>query len=150
MNIRITWPTIVYLKEDSIHVARPSIKYWYASMTSAEPRESRAAAFNLMEDALDACQQAEEMTTSLRKREEQLQTFADQLEQLVKERTQELVQSRDSLRALAQQVGLAEQYERKRLATELHDHLQQMLVLLRSLIVRAASEACVRQAEERD
>ena len=44
-------------------------------------------------------------------------------------RTQELVQSQDRLRALATELNLAEQRERKRLAEELHDHLQQMLVL---------------------
>lgn len=47
----------------------------------------------------------------------------------MKERTQELEQSRERLRALATELNLAEQRERRRLATELHDHLQQMLVL---------------------
>jgi PAS domain S-box-containing protein len=65
----------------------------------------------------------------LRQHQEQLQAFADQLEQLVDERTQELVQSRDQLRALATELNLAEQRERKRLAGELHDYLAQLLVL---------------------
>jgi signal transduction histidine kinase len=46
----------------------------------------------------------------------------------VAERTQELVASQERLRALATELNLAEQRERKRLASELHDHLQQMLV----------------------
>jgi len=66
---------------------------------------------------------------ALRKSEERLREFATQLEQLVGERTQELVQSQTRLRALATELNLAEQRERKRLAAELHDHLQQMLVL---------------------
>ena len=65
----------------------------------------------------------------LRRQQEQLQAFADQLEQLVDERTQELVQSRDQLRALATELNLAEQRERKRVASELHDYLAQLLVL---------------------
>jgi PAS domain S-box-containing protein len=65
----------------------------------------------------------------LRKNQDQLQAFANQLEQLVDERTQELVQSRDQLRALATELNLAEQRERKRLAAELHDYLAQLLVL---------------------
>ena len=65
----------------------------------------------------------------LRHQQDQLQAFADQLEQLVDERTQELVQSRDQLRALATELNLAEQRERKRLAAELHDYLAQLLVL---------------------
>ncbi len=65
----------------------------------------------------------------LRQQQGQLQAFADQLEQLVNKRTQELVQSRDQLRALAKELNLAEQRERKRVAAELHDYLAQLLVL---------------------
>jgi PAS domain S-box-containing protein len=65
----------------------------------------------------------------LRQHQDQLQAFANQLEQLVEERTQELVQSRDHLRALATELNLAEQRERKRVAAELHDYLAQLLVL---------------------
>lgn len=60
----------------------------------------------------------------------QQQKFAEELERKVSERTQELVSSQDQLRALATELNLAEQRERKRLATELHDHLAQMLVLV--------------------
>jgi PAS domain S-box-containing protein len=66
---------------------------------------------------------------ALRCSEDRLREFAAQLEQLVAERTHELVQSQGRLRALATELNLAEQRERKRLAAELHDHLQQMLVL---------------------
>jgi PAS domain S-box-containing protein len=65
----------------------------------------------------------------LRQHQDQLQAFANQLEQLVDERTQELVHSRDHLRALATELNLAEQRERKRVAAELHDYLAQLLVL---------------------
>jgi PAS domain S-box-containing protein len=58
-----------------------------------------------------------------------LERFADELEQQVASRTHELVRSQDRLRALATELSLTEQRERKRLATELHDHLQQLLVL---------------------
>ena len=53
--------------------------------------------------------------------EERFRALADQLEHLVKERTEELVQSQDCLRALATELNLAEHRERKRLADELHD-----------------------------
>ena len=66
---------------------------------------------------------------ALRASEERLRTFAGHLEILVDERTQELVQSQDRLRALATELNLAEQRERARLTTELHDYLQQMLVI---------------------
>ena len=61
--------------------------------------------------------------------EEQLRKFADELEQLVAERTKELVQSQDRLRGLASELILVEHRERKRLASDLHDYLAQLLVL---------------------
>lgn len=67
--------------------------------------------------------------TARKDSEARLRSFSDRLEQLVGERTEELLQSRDRLRAMATELNLAEQRERKRLATELHDHLQQLLVL---------------------
>ncbi|MEP7151770.1 MAG: PAS domain S-box protein, partial [Nitrospira sp.] len=59
---------------------------------------------------------------ALRESEDKLRRLAGQLEQLVVERTVRL-------RALATELNLTEQRERQRLATELHDHLQQLLVL---------------------
>lgn len=67
--------------------------------------------------------------TARKESEAQLRSFSDRLEQLVEQRTAELLQSRDRLRTMATELNLAEQRERKRLATELHDHLQQLLVL---------------------
>jgi PAS domain S-box-containing protein len=61
--------------------------------------------------------------------EEELRRWKDELERRVEERTREVVQSQQRLRALATELNLTEQRERQRLATELHDHLQQLLVL---------------------
>ena len=66
---------------------------------------------------------------ALRENEGRLRAFSGQLEQEVQERTEELEQSQDRLRALATELNLAEQRERKRLAGELHDYLAQLLVL---------------------
>jgi len=57
-----------------------------------------------------------------------LERSAEELEREVEVRTKELVRSQNRLRAMATELNLTEQRERKRLATELHDHLQQMLV----------------------
>ncbi len=72
--------------------------------------------------------------TDRKQAEERLAQFTAELEQRVAERTYELAQSEDHLRTMATELNLAEQRERKRLATELHDHLQQMLVLGRLTI----------------
>ena len=69
--------------------------------------------------------------SNLRKSEEQLRTFTEKLERVVETRTMELVQSQERLRALAADVNLAEQRERQRLATDLHDYLGQLLALCR-------------------
>lgn len=61
--------------------------------------------------------------------EERLRSFTEELEAQVEDRTRDLMQSQDRLRALTTDLNLAELRERKRLATELHDHLQQILVL---------------------
>lgn len=68
---------------------------------------------------------------------ETLRRFAAELEQRVKERTGELIQSQERLRALTTELNLTEQRERKRLATDLHDHLAQLLVLGRLKLSQA-------------
>ena len=57
--------------------------------------------------------------------EQRLQHWNEQLEQRVAERTQELIQSQERLRALATELNLAEQRERNRVANDLHDYLAQ-------------------------
>jgi PAS domain S-box-containing protein len=80
---------------------------------------------SIIED-IDDRKQAEE---ALREAQAHLQRWNVELEQAVNVKTAELRQSQDRLRALTSELNLAEQRERKRLATELHDHLQQMLVV---------------------
>jgi PAS domain S-box-containing protein len=75
--------------------------------------------------------------TARKQAEEQLQRWTSELEQAVASRTQSLRQSEERLRALATELNLAEQRERNRLATELHDHLAQMLVLGRLKLSQA-------------
>lgn len=67
---------------------------------------------------------------TLRASEERLRIFAAKLEQRVEERTSELVVSQERLRALANELNRTEQRERKRMATELHDYLAQLLALV--------------------
>ena len=66
--------------------------------------------------------------TEIKEAQERLERWAVELEQAVNVKTAELHESHARLRAMSTELNLAEQRERKRLATELHDHLQQMLV----------------------
>jgi len=68
-------------------------------------------------------------TTERKLAQLRVERFADELEQEVARRTEQLVHSQEDLRRLATELNLTEQRERQRLATELHDHLQQLLVL---------------------
>ena len=68
--------------------------------------------------------------------------LAEELEDRVNERTKELVQSQTLLRQLASELTIAEQRERRRIATDLHDYLAQLLVCARLKVSqsRARSE----------
>jgi PAS domain S-box-containing protein len=83
-----------------------------------------------------------------------LEEFNEELERQVAERTHELMASRNQLRALTTELNLTEQRERKRLAGELHDHLAQMLVLVRLKLAQAkrgpvsSSLESIREAED--
>lgn len=63
--------------------------------------------------------------------EQRLHESASELEQRIAERTQELLTSQERLRALASELTLTEQRERRRLATDLHDYLAQLVVASR-------------------
>ena len=69
--------------------------------------------------------------TDSKEAEERLQRWSIDLERAVDTKTAELQQSQEQLRALATELTLTEQRERKRLATELHDYLAQLLVVMR-------------------
>ena len=69
--------------------------------------------------------------------EEQLQEWTEELEERVHERTQALLLSQERLRALASDLSSTEQQERRRLATELHDYLAQLLVVGRMKLGQA-------------
>jgi len=72
--------------------------------------------------------------------EERLRQLTGTLEERVKERTQQLSTSYIRLRALAKDLTIAEQTERRRLATELHDYLAQMLVVTRMKVAQLLTQ----------
>ena len=69
--------------------------------------------------------------TEQKRAERDLQNSAVELERRIVERTGELLLSQDRLRALASELTLTEQRERRHLATELHDYLAQLVVASR-------------------
>lgn len=66
--------------------------------------------------------------TDRKRAEEALLHAKEELELRVQERTKELALRANQLRALAGELTISEQRERKRLSALLHDHLQQLLV----------------------
>jgi len=103
----------------------------FGTRTRSSFSEEDLALMKAIVDQVAIAMQRKQGEDALKLSEDRLRTFAEQLEQLVDERTHELVQSRDQLRALATELNVAEQRERKRIATELHDYLAQVLVLAR-------------------
>ena len=71
-----------------------------------------------------------DMTERVR-HEQEIYRLKNELEMRVFERTQELMEKQDQLRTMATELTVAEQRERRRLATELHDYLAQLLVVCR-------------------
>lgn len=88
--------------------------------------------------------------TDRKKTESQRWQWTQELERSVAERTRELVASRERLRGLAAQLTLAEQRERQRLATDLHDYLAQLLVVVRMKIQQAYASDGDHRAGVRD
>lgn len=75
--------------------------------------------------------------TDRKQYEAQLQQWTLELERRVHERTEALLRSQERLRALASDLSATEQQERRRLATELHDYLAQLLVVARMKLGQA-------------
>jgi signal transduction histidine kinase len=72
--------------------------------------------------------------------EEQLRQLTGTLEERVMERTQQLSTSYSRLRALATDLTVAEQRERRRLSMELHDYLAQILVVSRMKVAQLLTQ----------
>ena len=71
-----------------------------------------------------------DMTERVR-HEQEIHSLKNELETRVLERTDELIEKQDQLRTMATELTLTEQRERRRLATDLHDYLAQLLVVCR-------------------
>ena len=80
--------------------------------------------------------------------EEELRRITNELESRVVTRTADLVHSQARLRALASELVLTEQRERRRLATDLHDYLAQLLVLARLKLSQALPKTAAGPASE--
>lgn len=63
------------------------------------------------------------------------------LEDRVIQRTQELIRNQERLRAMASELTVTEQRERRRLATDLHDYLAQLLVVCRLKLSQGQSNS---------
>ncbi len=79
--------------------------------------------------------------TSRRREQEELQRHRDYLEDLVQQRTAELVEHRERLRLMASQVALAEEGERRRIATAIHDDLSQTLAFAKIRLAALSADS---------
>ena len=111
-------------------VTKDGREKWIRAMGRAffEEREGERQPVRFMGTALDVTERKRSEQAAL-EAQDRLQRWSVELEQAVNVKTAELRQSHDRLRTMATELNLSEQRERKRLATDLHDHLQQMLVV---------------------
>ncbi len=86
---------------------------------------------------------------NLRESEQELREINETLEQRVAERTLVAEQRARQLRALASELSLTEQRERRRLAKTLHDHLQQLLVAAKLKVGLLAKRAADQEQRDR-
>jgi signal transduction histidine kinase/ActR/RegA family two-component response regulator len=141
-----------YVRESEERLRRTNLELMQRvneiEQANLEIENGRRAALNLMEDTVNSRRGVEALNVELRESEEALRRLNNELEQRVSERTQDLAQSEDRLRMLATELNLAEQRERKRLATELHDYLAQLLVLCHMSLAQAKRVGLPPRAEE--
>lgn len=78
--------------------------------------------------------------TARKQAEQDLQELNDSLEQRVSERTRDLLVYQENLRAMTSELVVTEQRERRRLSTELHDYLAQLLVVCRMKLAQAIND----------
>ncbi|WNM64070.1 PAS domain-containing protein [Candidatus Nitrospira neomarina] len=78
--------------------------------------------------------------TARKQAEQALQELNDSLEQRVSDRTRDLLVYQENLRAMTSELVVTEQRERRRLSTELHDYLAQLLVVCRMKLAQALNE----------
>ncbi|MEX2494257.1 MAG: PAS domain S-box protein [Nitrospirales bacterium] len=81
--------------------------------------------------------------TARKRAEQAIQELNDSLEQRVADRTRDLLMYQENLRGMASELVVTEQRERRRLATELHDYLAQLLVVCRMKLAQATNDAQV-------
>ncbi|MGE5531491.1 MAG: PAS domain S-box protein [Bacteroidota bacterium] len=82
----------------------------------------------------------ERLLQTLAGSQEELQRHRDYLEDLVEQRTAELVEHRERLRLMASQVALAEEQERRRIATAIHDDVSQTLAFAKMRLAALQNE----------
>ncbi len=81
--------------------------------------------------------------TARKQAELALQELNDSLEQRVADRTRDLLVYQKNLRAMTSELVVTEQRERRRLSTELHDYLAQLLVVCRMKLTQVINEEAV-------
>ncbi|MGZ9189197.1 MAG: response regulator [Nitrospira sp.] len=136
-----------------IHCVQPSDRPQFEKLLRESHSQNRRPELSLLHRTGESIPvQLSARPTSLQSGEFYCLVVTDLREQRVRER--ELHQSHARLRALANELNVAEQRERTRLAGELHDYLAQLLVVLRMklrqmapLVTSGKAETLLKEAD---
>jgi PAS domain S-box-containing protein len=125
-----------------LEIVMPSGRRWYADASGAPVRDAKGEAVGGVAVTVDI--------TGRKEVEEALRRANARLEHEVREGTEELAQRATQLRALAAELTLSEQRERRRMAKVLHDHLQQLLAgaKFRTAILARRADPKVKEAAQ--
>lgn len=156
--------TGVYLPNDYRLVLDDGSIRWLAAngMARFSGRGAERHAIELFGTVLDITER-KAIEDSLRESEDRLQQLNAELEDRVRARTKELLDSEDrlreavklaehssrQLRRLALELSRTEERERRRLAQILHDHLQQLLIAAKMRVESLAQDGSLQDAQER-
>ncbi len=123
-----------------LEVVMPNGKRWFAEASGSPIHDQQGRVIGGVAVTVDV--------TARKRAEEDLRRAKEELEQRVQERTMKLAQRAEQLRALAGELTLTEQRERRRMAKLLHDHLQQLLVgaKFRTAILARIDEPLIKDA----
>lgn len=86
--------------------------------------------------------------TERKRNQQRLEQMKETLEKKVEERTASLQSYQEQLRLLASELSKAKEQERQRLATDLHDHMGQLLAISKMKLDSLAGKAHSKEVEE--
>ncbi len=130
-TVFITQQPVTGIEFSGTTPAQPGVqRFWTEHWLPLKDQDDQVVGINVVVEEI----------TEQRRMEKELRRSRDELEMLVKERTEKLEESEKRLRILASELINAQEKERKRIAHELHDSLAAQLAAIKYRLERKLKE----------